>query len=131
MATPSLETIRGKVRDQERLTPADGEWLFACPDLHALAELANEVRERRHGEVCWYNVNMHLNPTNVCVYRCAFCSFPPGPRRSASDPERHGGAFFSFPPGDPEDQLQTQSGMAGGAFLSFPSGTQKISFRPS
>ncbi len=75
MATPSLETIRGKVRSQERLTPADGELLFACPDLHALAELANEVRERRHGDVCWYNVNMHLNPTNVCVYRCDFCAF--------------------------------------------------------
>ncbi|MFM7923849.1 MAG: aminofutalosine synthase MqnE, partial [Planctomycetaceae bacterium] len=40
-----------------------------------LGRLANEVRERRNGNYAWYNTNIHLNPTNVCVYRCRFCAF--------------------------------------------------------
>ena len=44
-------------------------------DLFTLGELANLVRERKNGNVAYYNVNTHLNPTNVCVYRCTFCAF--------------------------------------------------------
>ena len=44
-------------------------------DLFTLGELANLVRERKNGNFAYYNVNTHLNPTNVCVYRCTFCAF--------------------------------------------------------
>ncbi|NIP85533.1 MAG: aminofutalosine synthase MqnE, partial [Planctomycetales bacterium] len=43
--------------------------------LGELAELADLVRHRKHGNVAYYNINTHLNPTNVCVYRCSFCAF--------------------------------------------------------
>ena len=43
--------------------------------LHEVGELANLVRERKNGNLAYYNINTHLNPTNVCVYRCAFCAF--------------------------------------------------------
>jgi aminodeoxyfutalosine synthase len=70
-----LKTIARKVEAGERLTESDGVTLFQTGDLFTLAELANLVRERRHGDRCYYNVNVHLNPTNVCVYRCNFCAF--------------------------------------------------------
>jgi aminodeoxyfutalosine synthase len=43
--------------------------------LPELGELANLVRERKNGNAAYYNINTHLNPTNVCVYRCVFCAF--------------------------------------------------------
>lgn len=72
---PRLLPIREKVLAGERLTFDDGLALDATPDLFTLGELANLVRERKNGNVTYYNVNQHLNPTNVCVYRCLFCSF--------------------------------------------------------
>jgi aminodeoxyfutalosine synthase len=72
---PKLAAIRDKVHAGERLTFDDGLALEATSDLFTLGELANLVRERKNGNVTFYNVNTHLNPTNVCVYRCAFCSF--------------------------------------------------------
>ena len=70
-----LADIRDKVHAGTRLTAADGLVLDRHADLFTLGELANVVRERKNGNVTYYNVNQHLNPTNVCVYRCAFCSF--------------------------------------------------------
>src|SRR5262245_29141903 len=67
--------IREKVHAGERLSFDDGVFLDREVDLHALGELANVVRERKSGKVTYYNVNEHLNPTNVCVYRCTFCAF--------------------------------------------------------
>ena len=72
---PALAPIRDKVLAGERLTFADGLVLEASRDLFTLGELANHVREAKNGTVTYYNVNQHLNPTNVCVYRCTFCSF--------------------------------------------------------
>jgi aminodeoxyfutalosine synthase len=72
---PALETIAKKVHAGERLTFDDGMVLETQADLHYLGELANLVRERKNGNVAYYNVNTHLNPTNVCVYRCQFCAF--------------------------------------------------------
>ena len=68
--------IRDKVESEERLTLDDGIFLYdeAVP-LQAVSELANLVRERKNGNVGYYNINTHLNPTNVCVYRCRFCAF--------------------------------------------------------
>jgi aminodeoxyfutalosine synthase len=72
---PALETIAKKVHAGERLSFEDGMTLELHAGLHYLGELANVVRERKNGTVAYYNVNTHLNPTNVCVYRCQFCAF--------------------------------------------------------
>jgi aminodeoxyfutalosine synthase len=72
---PALETIAKKVHAGERLSFEDGMTLELHAGLHYLGELANVVRERKNGNVAYYNVNTHLNPTNVCVYRCQFCAF--------------------------------------------------------
>jgi aminodeoxyfutalosine synthase len=68
--------IRDKVEAGERLTLDDGLLLYdpAVP-LQEVGMLANLVRERLNGNVGYYNINTHLNPTNVCVYRCRFCAF--------------------------------------------------------
>ena len=73
--TAALADIRAKVTAGERLSFADGMTLEQSADLFTLGELANVVRERKNGNVAYYNVNTHLNPTNVCVYRCQFCAF--------------------------------------------------------
>ncbi len=70
-----LAEIRDKVHAESRLTFEDGLHLDQHADLFTLGELANLVRERKNGDRTYYNVNTHLNPTNVCVYRCTFCSF--------------------------------------------------------
>jgi aminodeoxyfutalosine synthase len=67
--------IREKVHDGHRLSFDDGLHLYEHVDLCTLGELANLVRERKNGNFAYYNVNTHLNPTNVCVYRCTFCAF--------------------------------------------------------
>ena len=72
---PALETISKKVHAGERLSFDDGMALEQHADLHYLGELADLVRERKNGNTAYYNVNTHLNPTNVCVYRCQFCAF--------------------------------------------------------
>jgi aminodeoxyfutalosine synthase len=71
----SMNRIRAKVEAGERLSFDDGMVLERDSDLFTLGELANLLRERRHGRRTYYNVNEHLNPTNVCVYRCTFCAF--------------------------------------------------------
>lgn len=71
----TLQKIRDKVYSRERLTFEDGLALYASDDLHSLGKLANHVRERLNGNRAFYNVNVHLNPTNVCLYRCTFCAF--------------------------------------------------------
>lgn len=72
----SLASIRDKVLDGRRLSFEDGLFLYR-PDtpLHEVGELANIVRERLNGNRAYYNINTHLNATNVCVYRCTFCAF--------------------------------------------------------
>src|SRR4051794_26912232 len=70
-----LAGIREKVEAGQRLSFDDGMLLEEHADLFTLGELANRVRERKNGNNAYYNVNTHLNPTNVCVYRCTFCAF--------------------------------------------------------
>ncbi len=71
-----LQSIREKVEAGKRLTFDDGLalWRGDAP-LAEVGELANLVRERKNGNAAYYNINTHLNPTNVCVYRCTFCAF--------------------------------------------------------
>lgn len=73
--TTSLKAIRDKVENDQRLSFEDGLFLEEHGDLFTFGELANIVRERKNGNFTYYNVNTHLNPTNVCVYRCTFCAF--------------------------------------------------------
>jgi aminodeoxyfutalosine synthase len=70
-----LQAIRDKVEAGVRLSFDDGLALEESNDLFALGEMANLVRERTNGNYCYYNVNTHINPTNVCVYTCDFCAF--------------------------------------------------------
>jgi aminodeoxyfutalosine synthase len=79
----ALQSIRDKVLAGQRLDHEDGLALEASSDLFTLGELANHVRERLHGNRAYFNVNVHLNPTNVCVYRCTFCAF----RSDLKDPK--------------------------------------------
>jgi aminodeoxyfutalosine synthase len=78
--------IREKVEAGQRLSAADGEFLFQpAVDLHAVGELADLVRQRKNGDVVYYNINSHLNPTNVCIYRCSLCAYS----RDEDDPQAY------------------------------------------
>jgi aminodeoxyfutalosine synthase len=70
-----LKPIAEKVLAGARLSMDDGIALYRSPDLLAVGWLANHVREKRHGNVTYYNVNRHINPTNVCVAHCKLCAF--------------------------------------------------------
>jgi aminodeoxyfutalosine synthase len=74
-----LEPIAQKILGGERLSAADGLALFESHDLLAVGWLANHVREQKHGNLCYYNVNRHINPTNVCVAHCRLCAFGRSP----------------------------------------------------
>lgn len=76
MNSSTLTDIRKKVENGDRLSLDDGLLLYQDDTpLQEVGELANIVRERINGNVAYYNINTHLNPTNVCVYRCNFCAF--------------------------------------------------------
>ena len=70
-----LKPIAAKVFAGERLSFDEGLALYASPDVLAVGFLANHVRERLHGDVTYFNVNRHINPTNVCVAACRLCAF--------------------------------------------------------
>src|SRR5688500_55472 len=70
-----LKRIADKVLKQERLTQEDGVTLFERGDIGYLGALANHVRERLHGNKTYFNRNFHIEPTNVCVFTCKFCSY--------------------------------------------------------
>ena len=77
-----LAPIVEKVSVGERLGFEDGVALYRSNDLLALGHLANQVREKLHGKRTYFNVNRHINPTNVCVASCKLCAFgrkPDGP----------------------------------------------------
>ena len=71
----TLDAVCEKVHRGDRLTTEDGLALYETPDLWTVFRLANLVRRRMHGDTAWYNVNRHLNYTNVCALSCHFCAF--------------------------------------------------------
>jgi aminodeoxyfutalosine synthase len=75
LAEARLLDIDAKLLRDERLTLADGVRLFECPDLLAVGWLANREREKRHGAKTYFNYNLRVEATNVCVASCLFCSF--------------------------------------------------------
>lgn len=74
-ADPALDAIKAKLDAGERLEREDGVRLFQTHDLHGLGWLANRERERRHGNKTYYNINRHINYSNVCTLACKFCAF--------------------------------------------------------
>ena len=72
---PALEPIAEKVLAGDRLDRDDGLLVATTNDLVGVGRLANLVRERLHGDTTYYNINRHLNPTNVCVASCKLCAF--------------------------------------------------------
>lgn len=71
----ALRAIGEKIVSQQRITPKDGLLLFERGSLSFVGALANYVRERLHGDVTYFNRNFHIEPTNVCVFACKFCSY--------------------------------------------------------
>lgn len=69
------EEIESKVYSGARLSPEEGIALFECDDLAFLGRLANVIRERKNGNNAYFNVNRHINLTNVCTSKCKFCAF--------------------------------------------------------
>jgi len=70
-----LRPVHEKVLARERLSPDDALTLYRTSDILAVGWLANQVRERMHGNNTYFNVNRHINPTNVCVAACRLCAF--------------------------------------------------------
>jgi aminodeoxyfutalosine synthase len=70
-----LQRIAQKVYDGERITNTEGVLLFEKGSLSYLGALANCVRERKHGDNTYFNRNFHIEPTNLCIYTCKFCSY--------------------------------------------------------
>jgi aminodeoxyfutalosine synthase len=76
---PSLSTqlveIAHKVKSGVRINEAEGLYLFEHAPLPYLGALANFIREKKHGDKTYFNRNFHIEPTNLCVYTCTFCSY--------------------------------------------------------
>jgi aminodeoxyfutalosine synthase len=70
-----LRPILAKVERGERLSFEDGVTMYRSGDILSLGHLANQVRERLHGNITFFNVNRHINPTDVCVASCRLCAF--------------------------------------------------------
>ena len=70
-----LAVIAEKLRNKERINDEEGLLLFEKGSLPFLGSLANSIRERLHGDITYFNRNFHIEPTNICVFSCNFCSY--------------------------------------------------------
>ena len=70
-----LQRIAHKVASGERITEGDALRLYEEADLSFVGALANFIRERKHGDATFFNRNFHIEPTNLCIYTCKFCSY--------------------------------------------------------
>ena len=71
----ALKTIAGKVLAGQRISPEEGLLMYREAPVAFLGMLANHIREERHGDRTYFNRNFHIEPTNVCVFSCKFCSY--------------------------------------------------------
>ncbi|MDQ6762683.1 MAG: aminofutalosine synthase MqnE [Bacteroidota bacterium] len=71
----NFTAITNKIINDERISDEDGMVLFEQASLGLAATLANYIREKKHGDVTYFNRNFHIEPTNVCVFSCKFCSY--------------------------------------------------------
>jgi aminodeoxyfutalosine synthase len=72
---PAFKTIASKIENSQRINPEEGLMLFEKGSLAMLGTMANFIREREHGHNTYFNRNFHIEPTNVCVFSCKFCSY--------------------------------------------------------
>ena len=72
---PAFKTIASKIENRQRISPEEGLLLFEKGSLAMLGTMANFIREREHGDNTYFNRNFHIEPTNVCVFSCKFCSY--------------------------------------------------------
>ncbi|MFN5705916.1 MAG: aminofutalosine synthase MqnE [bacterium] len=70
-----LQTISQKVYNSERISFDEAVYLYENADLSTLGILANYIREKKHGDTTYFNRNFHIEPTNICVFTCKFCSY--------------------------------------------------------
>lgn len=71
----SVAAVAQKVKDGTRITDEDCQVLYDSADLPTLGAMANHIRESKHGDKVYFNRNFHMEPTNVCLYTCTFCSY--------------------------------------------------------
>ena len=74
-ADAALRPIAEKVLNGERLDFADGIALWNTRDIFSLGEMANFIRRKKHGNLAFYNINRHINYSNICALSCKFCEF--------------------------------------------------------
>lgn len=70
-----VKSIIKKIDENSRITPDEGLFLFEHASLSLLGSVANRIREKKHGNTTYFNRNFHIEPTNVCVFSCKFCSY--------------------------------------------------------
>lgn len=75
LTSPHLSDIVHTIQNQARITPEQGLFLFENATLAELGTMANYIREKKHGDTTYFNRNFHIEPTNVCVFSCKFCSY--------------------------------------------------------
>jgi aminodeoxyfutalosine synthase len=73
--SPELKTIAEKVYNSERITFEEGVLLYEKGELAFVGTLANHIREKKNGNFVYFNRNFHIEPTNICVFDCKFCSY--------------------------------------------------------
>ncbi len=73
--TPEIRTISKKVLEGERISPEEGLKLYRCDNLAFLGMLATVIREKINGKNVFFNKNFHIEPSNICINHCRFCSF--------------------------------------------------------
>ena len=71
----NIKTIYSKVMEGQRISFEDGIYLYEHGKLSELGHMADEIRRRKHGDLTYFNRNFHIEPTNVCIYTCSFCSY--------------------------------------------------------
>lgn len=69
------KNIAEKVWNSERISFEEGVFLYEKGDLNFLGSLANQIRNKKHGDITYFNKNFHIEPTNICVFDCKFCSY--------------------------------------------------------
>jgi aminodeoxyfutalosine synthase len=75
IASDALKQIALKIKNEQRLSPEEGLYLYEHAEIGYLGVLANYVREKKNQNFTYFNRNFHVEPTNICVYDCKFCSY--------------------------------------------------------
>ncbi|MEZ4741891.1 MAG: aminofutalosine synthase MqnE [Bdellovibrionota bacterium] len=80
----TFNQIKEKITREERLSEEDALYLYEYDDLAAIGELADQVNRKKNGNLVYYNINRHINPTNICALSCKFCAYSRKPGEPGS-----------------------------------------------